>query len=139
MSGLVVQFGKFGIVGVVAFAIDYSLLVILTEVFGFVYLASATIAFCVSAFFNYLASMEYVFTRKRGMERRKEITAFFALSVVGLGLNNACMWAGVELVGLSYLLVKVAATAVVAVWNFFSRKLLFEGRGGNGGPRNPSR
>ena len=54
---LIAQFMKFGVVGVIAFVIDYGLLALLTEVFGVNYLVSATISFTVSVIFNYLASM----------------------------------------------------------------------------------
>ena len=55
---------------------------------------SATISFTVSVVFNYVASMRYVFTHKEGMSRRREFIIFVVLSVIGLIINNACMWAG---------------------------------------------
>lgn len=113
---------KFGAVGIIAFVIDYGLLALLTEAFGINYLVSATVSFTVSVVFNYVASMRYVFTHKEGMSRRREFVIFVVLSVIGLGLNNACMWAGVELLGAHYLIVKIGATFVVMVWNFVTRK-----------------
>ncbi|OUO90873.1 sugar translocase [Gordonibacter sp. An230] len=126
MKRLVAQIMKFGVVGVVAFAIDYGLLALLTEVFGVNYLASATVSFTVSVAFNYAASMRYVFTHKEGMSRRREFAIFVALSVIGLAINNLCMWAGVELVGIHYLVVKIGATFLVMVWNFVTRKKLLD-------------
>ena len=82
---------KFGVVGVIAFVIDYGLLALLTEAFGVNYLVSATISFTASVVFNYAASMRYVFTHKEGMSRRREFAIFVVLSVIGLGLNNGCM------------------------------------------------
>ena len=55
MGKLVQQFMKFGVVGVIAFVIDYGLMVALTELAGVNYLISATISFTVSVVFNYLA------------------------------------------------------------------------------------
>ena len=43
---------KFGVVGVIAFIIDYGLLALLTEVFGVNYLVSATISFTASVICN---------------------------------------------------------------------------------------
>lgn len=117
---------KFGVVGVVAFGIDYGLLAFLTEVAGVNYLVSATISFTVSVVFNYAASMRYVFRHREGMSRRREFVTFVVLSVIGLVLNNACMWAGVELLGVHYLVVKIAATALVMVWNFVTRKIFLD-------------
>lgn len=127
MKQLIAQFMKFGVVGAVAFVIDYGLLALLTEVFGVNYLASATVSFTASVVFNYVASMRYVFTHKEGMSRRREFVIFVVLSVVGLGINNACMWAGVELFGIHYLLTKIVATAIVMVWNFVTRKIFLDG------------
>ena len=106
---------KFGVVGVIAFVIDYGLLAFCTEVLGINYLVSATIGFTVSVIFNYVASMRFVFTHKEDMSRRREFIIFVVLSVIGLIINNACMWAGVELLGWHYLIVKIGATAIVKI------------------------
>lgn len=122
MGKLVQQFMKFGVVGAVAFVIDYGLMVALTELAGVEYLLSATISFTVSVVFNYLASMRYVFTHKEGLSRRREFVIFVVLSVIGLGINDALMFLGTSLLGISYLITKIAATAVVMVYNFVTRK-----------------
>ena len=122
MKKLIAQFMKFGVVGFLAFIIDYGLLALLTEVFSVNYLVSATISFIASVVFNYVASMRYVFTHKEDMSRRREFIIFVVLSVIGLIINNALMWAGVELLHVHYLIVKIVATAVVMVWNFVTRK-----------------
>ena len=62
MKKLIEQIMKFGVVGAVAFVIDYGLLALLTEVFAINYLVSATVSFTASVVFNYVASMRYVFT-----------------------------------------------------------------------------
>lgn len=126
MKKLFAQVMKFGVVGVVAFAIDYGLLAFLTEIAGVNYLVSATVSFTVSVVFNYAASMRYVFRHREGMSRRREFVIFVVLSVIGLALNNACMWAGVELLGVHYLVVKIGATALVMVWNFVTRKIFLD-------------
>lgn len=127
MKQLIAQFAKFGVVGVIAFVIDYGLMVLLTELFNVNYLISATISFTVSVIFNYVASMRYVFTHKEGLSRRREFIIFVVLSVIGLLINDALMWVGVDLFSISYLLVKIFATAVVMVWNFITRKIFLDG------------
>lgn len=133
MKKLFAQFMKFGIVGVIAFIIDYGILALLTEIFGVNYLVSATISFTVSVIFNYIASMRFVFTHKEDMSKRKEFIIFVVLSAIGLLINNACMWAGVELLpwpaslqSHAYLIVKIFATAIVMVWNFVTRKIFLD-------------
>ena len=81
MKKLIAQFMKFGIVGVIAFVIDYGVMIFLTEVFGVPYLISTTISFVVSVIFNYFASMRFVFKRKDDMSRRREFIIFIVLSV----------------------------------------------------------
>lgn len=122
MKKLLAQIMKFGVVGVIAFVIDYGLMVLLTELGGLNYLLSATISFTVSVIFNYVASMRYVFAHKEGMSRRREFVIFVVLSVIGLGINNLLMWVGTGLLGISYLITKIFATACVTVWNFVTRK-----------------
>lgn len=122
MKHLIQQFMKFGVVGAIAFVIDYGLMVVLTELFGVEYLLSATISFIASVVFNYVASMRYVFTHKEGLSRRREFAIFVVLSAIGLGINDALMWVGTSLFGISYLITKIAATAIVMVYNFVTRK-----------------
>lgn len=127
MKKLIEQIMKFGVVGVIAFAIDYGSMILLTEVFGIPPVISATISFIISVVFNYLASMKYVFSHKQDMSRRREFEIFIALSVAGLLINDAIMWVGTETVSIDYRIVKIFATAVVMVWNFVTRKMFLDG------------
>jgi putative flippase GtrA len=130
---LLEQLMKFGIVGIIAFIIDYGLLVLLTEAFGINYLISATISFTASVVFNYVASMRFVFTHKEDMSKTREFIIFVALSVAGLLINNGLMFVGVEMFpwpewlgSHAYMIVKIFATAVVMVWNFVTRKIFLD-------------
>ena len=126
MKKLIAQFMKFGIVGVIAFVIDYGVMIFLTEVFGVPYLISTTISFVVSVIFNYFASMRFVFKRKDDMSRRREFIIFIVLSVCGLGINDLLMWHMVDSLYIDYRLSKIVVTVVVAVWNFVTRKIFLE-------------
>ncbi len=126
MKKLIAQFMKFGIVGVLAFIIDYGLMILLTEAFGVPYLASTTISFIVSVVFNYVASMRYVFKRKDDMSRRREFIIFVALSVIGLVINDVFMWLMTDQLFIDYRFSKIVVTFIVAVWNFVTRKIFLE-------------
>lgn len=126
MKKLIAQFMKFGIVGVIAFVIDYGVMIFLTEVFGVPYLISTTISFVVSVIFNYFASMRFVFKRKDDMSRRREFIIFIVLSVCGLGINDLLMWLMVDSLYIDYRLSKIVVTVVVAAWNFVTRKIFLE-------------
>ena len=58
---LIDQILKFGVVGGLAFLIDYVLLYALTEFVGIHYLISSVISFTVSLIFNYILSIKWVF------------------------------------------------------------------------------
>lgn len=126
MRKLIEQFAKFGVVGVIAFIIDYGTMVALTELFGVPYLASTTAGFIVSVIFNYFASMKYVFARREDMGRAREFTIFVVLSVIGLGLNDVLMWGFVDILGGDYRIMKILVTAIVMVYNFITRKIFLE-------------
>lgn len=129
MRKLVEQFLKFGVVGTIAFLIDYGLLMVLSQFMGVDAVVAGAISFCVSVVFNYFASMRYVFTRREDMSRKREFFIFVALSVVGLVINEIIIAAGVGAFGdeaLTLSVIKVVATFIVTWWNFFSRKKWLE-------------
>ena len=126
MRKLLEQMIKFGFVGFLCFFIDYGIMVLLTEVAGIVYLVSSACSFTVSVIVNYILSVTFVFETDKEKSRIKEFIVFVFLSIIGLGINQLCMWFGVELLHISYLIVKIGATAVVMVYNFISRKLIIE-------------
>lgn len=126
MKKLISQILKFGVVGVIAFLIDYGVLILLTECFHVFYLLSAMISFTVSVVFNYIASMRYVFTGREDMSRSREFVLFVVLSLIGLVINEVFMWLLVDKMFIHYMISKIFVTAIVMVWNFVTRKLFLE-------------
>lgn len=51
---------------------------------------------------------------------------FVVLSITGLLLTEALMWAWVERIGFHYMFAKVAVTGTVMVYNFVTRKIFLE-------------
>ncbi|WP_428843243.1 GtrA family protein [[Collinsella] massiliensis] len=116
------QFSKFAVVGIISFAVDWALLVALTEFLHVDYLVSTSISFIVSVALNYALSMKYVFTHRDDMSRKREFTIFAILSAIGLGLTDVLMFVGVTVLNIAYQLTKVLATFCVTWYNFFTRK-----------------
>ena len=117
MKKLMEQIIKFGFVGFLCFFIDYGVMVFLTEVFRIDYLVSSGISFTVSVIVNYILSITFVFETDKDKNKLKEFVVFVFLSVIGLGINEACMWLAVEAAGIYYMISKIGATAVVMVYN----------------------
>lgn len=131
MKKLIVQFLKFGIVGGIAFVVDYGLMIFLKEVFEMHYLTASFISFCVSVIVNYLLSMRYVFVSRDDIKKQAEFVSFLILSVIGLGINELVMYLVADVVigdkmKRGYLVAKIVATFVVMIWNFVTRKIFLE-------------
>lgn len=126
MYKLAMQVMKFGLVGGVAFVIDFVLLLLFTEVFEIHYIISAAFSFIISTVFNYLASMRWVFKSKYKSNRMKELKIFIALSISGLIINEIFMMLFVEKLGIHYMATKIIVTIIVMVWNFVTRKIFLE-------------
>lgn len=117
---------NFGLVGVLATAIEYVLLIIFKELIGMEVLIASGIAFTVSLCFNYILSMKYVFIDKKDMSKIKEMIGFFVTAIAGLLINQFVMYIMVNTLSLYYLFSKVVATAIVMIWNFLSRHIFLE-------------
>ena len=126
MRKLLEQIARFGVVGVIAFVIDYAVLLVLTELFHVHYLVSSAIAFLVSVIFNYILSIAFVFETDKSRSKGAEFVLFALMSAGGLGINQAMMWLLTDVGTVAYQLSKLAATAVVMVYNFVTRKLFLE-------------
>ena len=115
------ELARFCIVGGVSLVIDMGLLYILTEYAGLPYLWSSAISFTVSLIINYWLNVTFVFTFAN-KPSVKQITLFAGSSVVGLGLNQVCMWLFVEKFGIYYMLSKILATIIVTAWNYVIKR-----------------
>nr|WP_297705378.1 GtrA family protein [uncultured Butyrivibrio sp.] len=149
MKKLLAQIAKFGVVGVICFIIDYVVYRIFNVVFettgfsnafGQYYLISAFMGFTISVVCNYILSFKFVFERKEDMSRKKEFVIFLILSIIGLGINELCLWLGYDVIYLNLswiqkimspgfakdVFFKFGATGVVMVYNFITRKIFLE-------------
>ncbi len=101
MKNVFKQFMKFGVVGVICFAIDYIIGLATMNLIVGVWGASAfetgsligsALGFVISVTVNYILSFKFVFKRKEDMDRRTEFVIFMALSTIGLLINSLVVW-----------------------------------------------
>ena len=145
MKKLLEQIIKFGLVGVLCTLIDFGITMAVSAVLRRAgmnltnaALAGGLLGFTVSLVVNYFLSMKFVFTRKEGLDRRKEFLIFLVLSLVGCGLNEliikGSLWVielrlpalMIQSAALVTAIAKIMATGVVMIYNFVTRKLFLE-------------
>lgn len=112
---------RFIIVGAITFVVDYGLLYISTEYIGLYYMYSTAIAFIAAVIFNYWLCVIYVFKNVQ-RQTSKQAIFFVGSSVVGLGLNQICMWFFVEIFGIYYMLAKIISIIIVMAWNYIMKR-----------------
>lgn len=124
LSAYIRRFLKFGIVGVSGTAIDFGITWICRDLIGIPDLIANAIGFIVAATSNYILNRIWTWRsteKKVGVEYLK----FFAVSLIGLGLNTLILslLRGLALFNspdLNFWSAKVGATLVVMLWNFFA-------------------
>ena len=149
MKKLIAQIAKFGVVGIIAFLIDFVITLLMSKLFRAAFgmdatkaaLVGAAFGFTISLIVNYILSMKFVFERRDDMDKKKEFVIFLILSLIGMGINELiiklCMdgiyanWIWLRTVlhendDLGTAGSKIIATAIVMVYNFISRKIFLE-------------
>ena len=109
------RFIRFCLVGGVATAIQYALLILLVRGAGMAPTPASSIGFVVSAGANYL--LNYRFTFRSDRPHGPAVAKFGLLAGTGLLINAVIMRLMVG-AGVHYLLAQLCATAVVLFWNF---------------------
>ena len=121
MKKIISQFFKFGVVGVIAFIVDYLSLYLLTEFLNVYYLISSIISFLLSIIVNYILSIKWVFDIKK-KQSFKDVIIFTLLSAIGLLINLLVMYLSVEVFKIHYMIGKLIATFIVMIWSFVQEK-----------------
>jgi putative flippase GtrA len=108
-------------VGAFGTLVHYATLVLLVEIWTVEPVAATTLGFGLGALANYLLNHRYTFNSTKA---HRDSGPKFALIAVATGLLNTLMvHAGVDILGLNYLLVQVVATATVFLLNFVLNSL----------------
>lgn len=115
------QFLRFAMVGAVATAVHYAILISLVELAQVELLPATSIGFVAGAVVSYTLNRRYTFASQQHFGRG--LAMFLAVGFVGLGLNGliVSLLAGA---GLLYILAQMIATGLVLIWNFGAARLV---------------
>ena len=120
------RFARFCLVGGIATAIQYALLILLVRRCGMAPTPASSIGFVLSAVANYL--LNYRFTFQSDRPHGPAAAKFGALAGAGLLINAAIMRV-LTAAGVHYLIAQVCATGVVLFWNFLGNSVWTFGAG----------
>jgi putative flippase GtrA len=118
------QAARYIVVGAVATLADMSVLYVLTSGLHIKYLISASAGFIAGLVLNYILSINWVFCSRKLGNAFAEFAVFGVIGLIGLALTDLVMYAGVELLGLYYMLTKLTAVVIVFAWNFCVRRAM---------------
>jgi putative flippase GtrA len=117
MTALVTPaFGRYLLIGLLATAIHYAVLVGLVEFAGVVAAPSAATGAICGAFAAYAGNRRFTFPG--GAAHAQALPRFFAVAALGAAINGAIVWTGTEVLRMHYLAAQVVATSIV-VWSGF--------------------
>jgi putative flippase GtrA len=119
LQGDLLKFIKFGIVGFSGLLIDFALTWLLKEKARISpYLANA-VGFIVAASSNWYLNRIWSF-ESQNSHLMEEYVAFLLVSLLGLLINTAVLFVGINKFKLNFYVAKAVAIAVTTFWNFFA-------------------
>lgn len=120
-----IQFLRYIFVGGISAVVNILALYVFTEIFSIYYLISNGIGFVLGITTNYILSKIFVFSLENSKNRSTEIIIYIIIGILGLGIDSLIMWTTTSLIGVYYILSKVISTAIVFIWNFSIRKMMY--------------
>jgi putative flippase GtrA len=112
----------YGAASACAFVVDIAILWALVHFLSWGYLPAATTSFLVGAVVAYQLSTMIAFKPHRLTSRKTEFASFVAIGGVGLLVNGAVIFIGVNLLGMHYLIAKCVAAGFTFTCNFVVRR-----------------
>ncbi len=117
---VLIQFMKFGLVGVSNTLITFIIYTLLLKVFGVWYLAASAIGFAVGATNGFLLNRRWTFREHVGDSLTP--VRWATVQCCGLGINEGLLYLFVQEAAINKLLAQAAATVVVTVSTFFANR-----------------
>jgi putative flippase GtrA len=110
------QFLRFALIGGVATAIQYAVLIILVQAQVSGAVGASAIGFTLSALANYTLNRRFTFHSTRA--HVEALPRFTAVALLGLAINTGLIWLFHVPLALHYLVAQVLATCGTLLWNY---------------------
>ncbi len=114
------EFRNFLLVGAVATAAQYGLLIAQVRLLALRPALASTIAYAASSALNYWLNYRFTFASSR--KHRIALAAFTGVSTVGAALNFTVMWIANEQLAAPYIAAQILATATTLIWNYLANR-----------------
>ena len=111
---------RFGIVGFVTFATFYTLVFVLVERVALDVLHATALSYIAAVLLNY--GLHHGYTFAGATTHDYSVPRYLSVVFCGLALNQLLMYFGVNIVGLHYLVVQLAAMVVIVTANYLAFK-----------------
>ena len=119
------EFYRYIITNILVFILDISILFILTELFNFYYLFSASVSLGIAFSANYYLSIKWVFKSRKYFDKPIfEYFSMIAISVVVSGVNISGIWLLSEYLQFHYIFSKINISIFTLLVKFFLRKII---------------
>jgi len=113
---------RFLVAGGVATGAQLVTLYIFTDVFGFWYVGSATLAFIVAVIISFSSHKWWTFRDFHRGAINRQFVFYLILQIANLGLNVALIYLLVDVIGVWYLLSQAIISTLLAITSFFIYK-----------------
>lgn len=123
-DNILIQLFRYTMVGGLAFAVDYGLLILLSECIRINVIFAATVSFIAGLVVNYFISVKWVFGKSDIRDRRIEFLAYALIGVIGLVINDLTIYLLTNFCKVHYAVAKPLTAIMVYGWNFFARRYL---------------
>ena len=118
-KAILFKFIKFGIVGFSGMIVDFGITFICKEKLKIQKYLSNALGFSVAATTNWLLNRIWTFS-SNNPQILGEYLRFFAVSIIGLGVNTLILWLLTDRAKLNFYLSKIGAIGVTTIWNFLA-------------------
>jgi len=113
---------KYNTSAVIATLVDYTLFIVLSEIFNVWYLLSSVIGLVAGGVTSFLLERSWTFN-KTGGKLSKQAVRYFITWIISIVLNSAGLYIMVEYASVQYIISKIIVSALVGIgFNFLMHK-----------------